>query len=172
MLPRSFFARPAPDVARDLLGKELVRRLPDGRLLRTAITETEAYEGFEDQASHAHRGKTPRNAVMFGPPGHIYLYLCYGMHWLLNITTGPENHPAAVLIRGCTLAAGPGRLTRALHLGKAENLLPLGTKSGLWLNHRSGVPETEILTTPRIGIDYAGAPWKQIPWRFLHAKKP
>lgn len=167
MLPRSFFNRPAPVVARDLLGRELVRRLPEGGILRCTVTETEAYDGFEDQASHAHRGKTPRNAVMFGPPGFVYLYLCYGVHWLLNLTTGPEGHPAAVLIRGCSLASGPGRLTRALRLGRAENLMPLGPRGGLWLNAGRPAADNQVFTSPRIGIDYAGDPWKEIHWRFV-----
>jgi DNA-3-methyladenine glycosylase len=97
---RSFFARETPDVARSLLGMFLLRRLPDGRQLRTRIVECEAYHGKEDSACHARVGETARTAPMFGPPGHAYVYLIYGMYEMLNITTMPEGFPAAVLLRG------------------------------------------------------------------------
>ena len=99
-LSRTFFDRPADRVARDLLGSRLVVRGADGRLTRHVVVETEAYLGAHDLACHAARGMTPRNAVMFGPAGVWYVYLCYGMHWMLNVVTGPRGVPAAVLIRG------------------------------------------------------------------------
>ena len=176
-LGADFFDRATPEVARDLLGKRLVRQLPDGTRISARITETEAYDGFEDKASHAHRGQTPRNAVMFGPPGHIYLYLCYGVHWLLNLTTREPGYPGAVLIRSCETVTGPGRLTRHFELDRRQNTLPLGEAAGLWVetgtdpenSRKTGTgPETSaILATPRIGIAYAGPTWVCKPWRFV-----
>jgi len=101
ILTSSFFDRPTPEVAREMLGKWLCRRMSDGEILRMRISETEAYDGHEDKACHAHNGKTPRNEVMFGKAGFWYVYLCYGMHWMLNVVTGPIDFPAAVLVRGC-----------------------------------------------------------------------
>lgn len=168
ILPSSFFNRPAPEVARALLGQTLVRRLPDGRQRASVITETEAYEGFEDRASHAHRGRTDRNAVMFGPPGRIYLYLCYGMHWMLNLVTREAGYPSAVLLRGTTDASGPGRLTRHFGLDGELNGLPLRPASGLWIRSaRAGPDACRIRTAPRVGVDYAGPEWKSVPWRFI-----
>lgn len=168
-LTRSFFARATPDVARDLLGKTLIRRLPDGTRRAACITETEAYDGFHDRASHAHRAKTKRNAVMFGPPGVIYLYLCYGMHWMLNVTTREAGYPAAVLVRGTTQVRGPGRLTRFFALTGDQNGLPLGTASGLWISasRTVRVSSASVVATPRIGVDYAGPHWRAKPWRFV-----
>ena len=170
MLPRSFFNRPAPQVARDLLGMRLVRLLPEGGRIEARITETEAYEGTDDLASHASRGRTARNAVMFGPPGHLYLYLCYGMHWMLNITTGPAGHPAAVLLRGTADATGPGRLTRRLRLDGGVNTLPLGRRAGLWIappaDGQAAPAPAAIRALPRVGVEYAGPVWSAIPWRF------
>lgn len=165
-LTEAYFAADTVTVARDLLGKRLVRDLPDGTRLSHVITETEAYDGFEDQASHAHRGQTPRNAVMFGPPGHLYLYLCYGIHWLLNITTREAGYPAAVLLRGVRGCAGPGRLTRLYHLNRAQNLLPLRPESGVWIENAPPPAPDLIHATPRIGIAYAGPEWQAKPWRF------
>ncbi len=167
ILPSAFFDRPAPVVARELLGKTLVRRLPDGTRIEDSITETEAYDGFDDSASHAHRGKTARNAVMFGPPGYTYLYLCYGIHWLLNLTAQREGYPAAVLIRGTTKASGPGRLTRYFRLTGEQNALPLRPASGIWLASRpaAAIPDG-IRATPRIGINYADPKCRAKPWRF------
>ena len=102
------FHRPCPEVARDLVGKVLAHRLPDGTALRLRISETEAYCGEDDTACHAHKGRTNRTEVMYMDAGTIYIYLCYGVHWLLNIVTGEENQPEAVLIRACVDANGPG----------------------------------------------------------------
>ena len=112
VLRKAFFERATVDVARELIGKQLCRRLETGKIVRAAICETEAYDGYEDRASHAHKGVTPRNVIMFGPPGHAYVYLCYGVHWLFNITTQAKGYPAAVLIRAVRSVTGPGRLTR------------------------------------------------------------
>ena len=168
VLRRSFFDRPTPDVARDLLGKHLCRRLEKGKILRAAICETEAYDGFEDRASHANKGVTPRNVLMFGPPGHAYIYLCYGVHWLLNITTREKGYPAAVLIRGVDCVQGPGRLTRHFQIDRAFNGRLLARAGGLWIEDRDVLPSPgDITETPRIGIDYAGPEWSAMPWRFV-----
>lgn len=171
-LPREFFDRPTLEVTRDLLGKVLCRKV-DGKVLRFRIREVEAYDGPADKACHAHRGKTARNEVMFGPPGHWYVYLCYGMHWMLNAVTGPVDFPAAVLLRGCVEASGPGRLTKALGIGRDEDRAIIGRSSGLWVEE-SGlvVPEAAIERTPRIGIGYAGKEWVDKPYRFVWNLEP
>jgi len=162
-----FLERPTLIVAEELLGQHLCRQV-SGQTERYRITELEAYDGTEDKACHAHKGKTPRNTIMFGPAGHWYVYLCYGMHWLLNIVTGTEDYPAAVLFRGIKERRGPGRLTKALQIDKAQNGKPAHPDSGLWIEH-SGLshPEHDIERTPRIGIDYAGEYWAQVPYRFV-----
>ena len=168
ILGKSFFNRPTPDVARDLIGKHLCRRLENGKILRAAICETEAYDGFEDRASHAHRGVTPRNVIMFGPAGYVYVYLCYGVHWMLNISTREKGYPAAVLIRGVETISGPGRLTKHFRIDGEFNGQLLTRSGGLWIE--DGIMEArpfEIDTTPRIGIDYAGSEWSAMPWRFV-----
>ncbi len=165
-LPRSFFARKAPAVARDLIGKFLVRRRR-GKTEAFMIVETEAYDGFADKASHAHRGKTARNEVMFREAGHIYVYFTYGMHWMLNLVAGRFGYPSAVLIRGVSGVSGPARLTKALGIDRNLNGKLLSGAAGLWVEDR-GVrpPLSRILRTPRIGIRYA-AEWAKKPWRFV-----
>lgn len=158
--------RDTPALARALLGLHLVRQTPEGeRALR--ITEVEAYDGEEDKACHARNGKTPRNAVMYGPAGHWYVYLCYGIHDLLNLVTGPKDYPAAILIRGLEGIPGPGRLTKALSISRDLNGKACTPESGLWLEQRQPPPHTsQITASPRIGVDYAGPHWASIPWRF------
>jgi len=165
-LPTAFFARRADSVARELLGCWLVVRRPSGRIERHAIFETEAYLGPQDLACHGRTGPTARNRTMFGPAGHWYVYLCYGMHWMLNIVTGREGLPAAVLIRGAGQAVGPGRLTRALAVNRGHDSLPAAPASGLWLEQGPGVPRRRIARTPRIGVDYAGV-WAAKPLRYV-----
>lgn len=170
----TFFARSALTVARNLLGMSLCRRWPErtgkrGRVDRYAITEVEAYTGPEDRACHASGGRrTGRNAVMFGPPGHHYIYLCYGIHWLLNLVTGPEGHPAAVLVRGAGPWAGPGKLTQGLGLEGAFNGRLIAPESGLWVED-SGcrITRSGIAVGPRIGVAYAGEGWNRAPLRLL-----
>ncbi len=166
VLGQKFFARSAVEVAPELLGKYLVRRTTNGDM-RYMITEVEAYEGFDDRASHASRGKTARTSVMFGPPGRWYIYLVYGMHEMLNIVTGEEGHPGAVLIRGVASISGPGRLTKSLNITRSLNGLPAAEESGVWIeDDGTKIGSSEILATPRIGVAYAGE-WADKPWRFV-----
>ncbi|MFM7136122.1 MAG: DNA-3-methyladenine glycosylase [Planctomycetota bacterium] len=165
-LPRRFFDRPADRVARELLGCRLVVRGGDGRVRRHVVCETEAYLGAHDLACHGSRGMTPRNAVMFGPAGIWYVYLCYGMHWMLNVVTGPEGVPAAVLIRGVGGHVGPGRLTRALGIDKQFDGRAAGRPTGLWLEPGPPPPRRLVTRTPRIGVAYAGD-WAKRPLRFV-----
>lgn len=156
LLARSFYDRPSSEVAVDLLGCWLVRRSARG-LVRAQIVETEAYLGEEDPASHAHRGPTPRNLPMYGPPGFAYVYFIYGMHHCLNVVTGPEGVPAAVLIRGAVGAAaarmdGPGRLCRALDVDLSLNRLDLCSGDRLWLERGNAQDLAGIQVGPRVGV--------------------
>ena len=135
---------------------------------RARIIETEAYDGFEDKASHAHKGATTRNVVMFGPPGRSYIYLCYGVHWLLNITTREKGYPAAVLLRGVEGVSGPGRLTKHFQLDSQFNNQLLTRVNGLWVEDDGfDVSSGAMKATPRVGVDYAGPEWSKMPWRFV-----
>jgi DNA-3-methyladenine glycosylase len=166
ILPLSFFDRPVLEVAEDLLGKTLVRKRGAGKIA-AIITEVEAYDGMNDRACHAHRGRTPRNEVMFGPAGHFYVYFIYGMHWMLNIVTGEEGYPAAVLIRGIETYEGPGKLTRALGIDRSFNGKSSHPRNGLWVEDRGLIlPKRAIMRTPRIGVAYAGTSAK-LPYRFV-----
>lgn len=166
ILKRTFFARPVLEVAPDLLGKYLVRQR--GSVIEAyKITEVEAYDGVDDLACHAAKGRTPRTEVMFGPAGIWYVYLIYGMYDMLNIVTGEINYPAAVLIRGVETISGPGRLTKALAITRELNAQAALPESGLWIEDRQEVINTsDIITTPRIGVAYAGS-WANKPWRFV-----
>ena len=166
ILGETFFRRKATTVARELIGKFLVKR-SGKKTTALMITETEAYDGFGDKASHAHRGMTARNAPMFGHPGRWYVYFVYGMHWMLNIVTDTAGYPAAVLIRGLEGLNGPARLTKRLKIGKAENGEPADKTSGLWIEDRGiRVPASRIGRGPRIGVAYAGA-WAEKPYRYF-----
>lgn len=173
VLRKEFFDRPVLEVAPELLGKYLVVGSRRGGVAAAhMITEVEAYDGAEDLACHASKGKTPRTEVMFGPAGHWYVYLIYGMYDMLNIVTGPEEHAAAVLIRGVEAYDGPGKLTRGLGITREHNAAlaaPIEAGgSGLWIEDRGQVVDSEsIERTPRIGVDYAGPEWSQKPWRFV-----
>ncbi|MCK9379102.1 MAG: DNA-3-methyladenine glycosylase [Candidatus Moranbacteria bacterium] len=183
ILKKEFYARSAMVVARDLLGCFLVRKI-DGKILKSMIVETEAYEGMDDLASHASHGRTPRNDVMFGEPGICYVYLTYGMHHMLNIVTGKKDYPAAVLIRAVepffeienpssfeTSARqrktnGPAKLTKVLQIDRIFNKAPVYVKKyGLWIEEGERIKKSEIVCAKRIGIDYAGK-YKDKPWRF------
>lgn len=168
ILTPDFFNRNSVVVAKDLLGKYLVREV-NGEIFRLKIVEAEAYEGREDKASHAHRGETPRNTPMFGDPGVIYVYFTYGIHWMLNLTCGPKGHPAAVLVRGIEGIIGPARLTKKLLIDKTLNNKKLGKKTGLWVEEVTAEEnkKNKIIKTPRIGTDSAGPIWKKKLYRFV-----
>jgi len=144
-----------------------VRTRANGEATRHVITEVEAYNGVDDLASHASRGRTVRTEVMHRPGGIWYVYLCYGVHEMLNLVVGPEDFPAAVLIRGLHDISGPGRLTKRLEIGRAMNRKPAAELTGLHLEDEGfDVPKKWIQRTPRIGVDYAGPVWSKKPWRF------
>ncbi|MFW5645539.1 MAG: DNA-3-methyladenine glycosylase [Bacteroidota bacterium] len=162
-LSRDFFTRDVLTVASELPGTKLVL-LRNREKKSYTITETEAYRGTDDLACHASKGMTPRTEVMFREGGIIYMYLIYGMYWMMNIVTSVENDPQAVLIRGLDRVNGPGRLTRELGLDRSYNGESLIESSRIWLE--KGEKPKNILTSPRIGINYAGEPWISKPWRF------
>jgi len=165
VLDASFFDRPAEDVAYDLIGNRLNWRV-GGSSGSRVITETEAYTGPDDLASHAARGRTRRNEAMFGPPGTFYVYFVYGMHWMLNVVAGPINHPAAVLIRGVEGIVGPGRLTKALGITGRLNTERASEEAGLWFSEGKRVPDEQIARSARVGVEYAGPFWSSKPYRF------
>jgi DNA-3-methyladenine glycosylase len=179
-LRRSFFARVSTIVAPDLLGRVLVRRLPDGTLLRARIVETEAYDR-DDPASHAYRGMTRRNAVMFGPAGHLYVYFTYGMHHCMNIVTGGAGEGCAVLLRAAEpidgvaamvrargtdrvrdLCRGPARLAQAFGVDRSFDGLDLAGGGPMWVERGNPAHAADVRIGPRVGIR-AGA---ERPWRF------
>ena len=157
--------------AKALIGAFICRRLDDGTIIRRRITETEAYCGEEDTACHAHKGRTPRTDVMYSPGGCAYIYLCYGMHEMLNIVTGVEGRPEAVLIRGIEGASGPGRLTKLLQIDRSLKREDLIASRRLWLE--SDGESFKFTAAPRIGIAYASKRDQSRKWRFtLRSSKP
>ena len=182
LLLRSFYNRSTLKVARDLIGARLVRIL-DGHKLVGLIAETEAYISGKDLACHARAGLTPRTAVMFGKPGHAYVYFTYGNHWMLNVVTEREGFPAAVLIRAIQPIQGievmlerrngrdtfgPGKLCQAMGITKSENGVDLTKKSGdLWIESGIKVPNSLVTKGPRVGLNNTPEPWLSKPWRFL-----
>lgn len=186
LLPRSFYARPTLQVARELLGMRLVRLEGVQRIAGTII-ETEAYIGEEDLGCHARSGPTPRTQVMYGPPGHAYVYFTYGMHWMLNFVTEVEGSPAAVLIRaiqpaeGLDLIAarrdgqppskwtdGPAKICQALGIDGSFNGLDLSAPgSPLFVETGDPIPEARVTIGPRVGLNTVPEPWRSIAWRFL-----
>jgi DNA-3-methyladenine glycosylase len=181
-LPRSFYEQTTIDVAKQLLGKYLVRRHPEGNVVGRVV-ETEAYIGPQDLACHASKGRTARTEVMFGPAGHAYVYFIYGFYNMLNLVTEVKGYPAAVLIRAAepvdgielmktrrqngalrNLASGPGKLCQAFAVDRSLNGADL-RGNVLYLEDR-GEPVPKFRATPRIGVDYAGK-WKAKPYRFL-----
>ena len=163
-LPLDFFIRDVLDVAPALIGKLLVRQFDDGRIERYRITETEAYRGIEDLACHASKGRTSRTEVMFWKGGTVYIYLIYGQYWLLNIVTGEEGDASAVLIRGIEGFSGPGRLGRELQLDRSFYGESLINSERIWVEDAG--PISEIKTSKRIGVEYAGEKWAGKLWRF------
>jgi DNA-3-methyladenine glycosylase len=188
ILPRSFYSRPALDVASDLIGKVLVRNV-NRRKLAGKIVETEAYAGPHDLACHASKGHTPRTSIMFGPPGFAYVYMIYGFYFCLNAVTEPEGYPAAVLIRAVepldnveymrklrknpaderNIASGPGKLCMAMAIDKKLNGSDL-TNGILWVEDRK-LETGPIDVSPRVGVDYAGE-FRDKPWRFFVRGNP
>lgn len=175
-LVRAFFNRPTLQVARGLLGCYLVRKV-GRKLARARITETEAYIGPKDKANHASYGRTPRTDVMFGKPGHYYVYLIYGMYYCLNVVTEKDGYPAAVLIRGVELEKpsakvktdGPGKLCRALQIDKSFNKADAIMNQQLWLESGNLSKNEKVVTGKRINVPYAGG-WQNKPWRFYIKK--
>ena len=196
VLDDQFFDRNSTLVAKYLIGKFLCRKIGK-KTQKFLIVETESYEGFKDKASHASRGETERNKVMFGDPGIWYVYFTYGMHYMLNIVCGAKGHPGAVLIRGVstspltplltkergiekTKLLGPAKLTKFLEIDKSFNTKKAVPKNWLWIEDNSGGIYTEfhgrekvykkklkIIRTPRIGVEYAGPIWSQKKYRFV-----
>lgn len=175
-LPRTFYARDTHEVAKDLLGKLLVRR-KNNKFFIGRICEVESYVGEDDKASHASKGKTKRTEVMFGKAGHAYIYLIYGMYHCFNIVTEVENFPAAVLIRACegvenifSKTDGPGKLCREFSIDRSFNNHDLTTLKELFIaDDGIRVPKKDIIATPRIGVSYAGDA-ALLPWRYLYSK--
>lgn len=185
-LPRSFYDREVTVVARDLLGRVLVRRLRDGRRLAVRLVEVEAYAP-DDPASHSYRGPTERNRTMFGPPGRLYVYFTYGMHHCLNVVTGPAGVGAAVLLRAGEplegleamaerrgtrdprlLCSGPGRLAQALGLTREHDGADLVRGPDVRLLEGEPVLDERVVATTRVGINHG----TERPWRFLVAGDP
>jgi DNA-3-methyladenine glycosylase len=160
-----FYNRDVLEVAPELVGKTLVRLFDVNTIQRFIITEVEAYRGAEDIACHASKGRTPRTEVMFQNGGLVYVYLIYGMYWMLNIVTGEPENPQAVLIRGLNGCYGPGRLTKKLSIGKDFYGEDLVKSSRLWVEDNN--QNVILKTAPRIGVDYAGVEWASKPWRFF-----
>jgi DNA-3-methyladenine glycosylase len=180
-LPRSFYTRPTDRVARDLLGKVIVRQdqAADGRVRLARIVEVEAYLGERDQASHARRGPTPRAAIMFGPPGHLYTYLIYGIHVCANVVSHVDGVAGAVLIRAATCLdegdptelRGPGKLCRGLGIELAHKGLDLTVPASPLYVAEDGARRPKVARSPRIGVDYAGE-WAARPLRFFASGHP
>ena len=182
-LTRRWFDRPSVAVAPALIGRHLVRRFSDGSEARVRLVETEAYRS-DDPASHSFRGPTARNRTMFGPAGHLYVYLIYGMHHCLNIVTGGPDRASAVLLRAAeplenlqklaanrgvtdprALCRGPGRLAQALAVDRSLDGIDLLASEVLWIEPGTPVPRSRLEVTPRVGISVA----TEMPWRWLEA---
>ncbi len=187
ILKRNFYNRSALEVARDLLGCRLVR-VQSGQRMTGLILETEAYQGEEDLGCHASAGRTPRTTVMYGPPGHAYVYFTYGMHWMLNVVTDREDTPAAVLIRAILpeegqglmtynrpynagkkgWTDGPAKLTQALAITGELNGIDLCSRdAGLWIETGIPIADNIVQRSGRIGLNSVPEPWRSIPWRFV-----
>ncbi|MGN0605771.1 MAG: DNA-3-methyladenine glycosylase [Oscillospiraceae bacterium] len=165
-LDEKFYHRDCLEVAPDLVGKILVHKLNDGTEKRLRITETEAYRGTEDKACHASKGRTPRTELLYRESGVVYVYLCYGIHWLMNVITGEKEQPQGVLIRACEgKYNGPAKLTKYLEIDKSLNGLSITGNSEIWIEDDGYRPQ--IRTDKRVGIDYAGQEWIDKPWRFI-----
>jgi DNA-3-methyladenine glycosylase len=167
-LDLKFYKQDVLIVAPLLVGKLLVRKLDNGEVLRYRITEVEAYRGEEDSACHARFGKTNRTSILYEEGGHVYIYLCYGMHYLFNVVTGKEGIPQAVLIRTVEGYNGPAKLTKAMNIDKNLNGIDLTTSDKLWIEDDGY--QAKYTRDKRVGIDYATEPYKSIEWRFILKK--
>jgi DNA-3-methyladenine glycosylase len=165
-LERDFFTRDVLEVAPELLGKELTLKSENDLIRRFIISETEAYRGSDDKACHASRGRTSRTEIMYHEGGKLYVYFIYGMYWMLNIVTGKENDPQAVLIRGLENYPGPGRVTKLLGINRTFYGEDLIISDRIWIAESGITPAYK--TGPRVGVDYAGEPWRSNPWRFYN----
>lgn len=164
-ITEGFFERDALEIAPELIGCKLVRKISEDIIHSSVITEIEVYRGDNDLACHARKGKTNRNQVMFERGGKVYVYLIYGMYWMLNFVTGEKDSPQAILIRGIEGFDGPGKLTKFLAIDKSLYGADLYTSSEIWVEYKDF--ETSYITAPRIGISYAGEYWENIEWRYI-----
>ncbi len=165
ILENDFFHKDCLDLAPDLIGKILVRRLDNGEEIRIRITETEAYRGTEDKACHASKGRTPRTELLYHESGIIYVYLCYGIHWLMNIISGEKDQPQGVLFRAGENFEGPAKLTKRLEVDKSFNGESFTGNPRIWIEDDG--KRFNIKTAKRVGINYAGEEWINKPWRFI-----
>ena len=166
ILDSRIYSRPAPELAPMLLGKLLCVKSKD-RIIKARITETEAYFGEEDTACHAHKGRTARTEILYKQGGIVYVYLCYGIHNLMNIISGSSQHPEGVLIRGIEGFNGPGKLTKHLGIDRSFNGLSAVDSGIIWIEDDGYIPN-KICTSPRIGIDYATEEYRLKNWRFFY----
>ncbi|WP_421917777.1 DNA-3-methyladenine glycosylase [Marinifilum sp.] len=164
-LKEDFFQREISLVAKDLVGKLLVRKFDDEKIKKYRITDIEMYIGEEDLACHAAKGRTERTEVMYAEGGLVYVYLIYGMYWLLNIVTGSKDQPQAILIRGVENIDGPGRVGRSLQLDKSFYGEDLSKSHRIWIEDDSY--QASFTLHPRINIDYAGEIWKNKLFRYV-----
>ena len=165
-LDSGFFSRDVLDVAPDLLGCLIVRTFADDRVKKYRIVEVEAYRGEEDLACHASKGRTARTEVMYHKGGLVYVYLIYGMYWMLNIVCSGDGNPQAVLIRGIEAYEGPGKLSKELEIDGSYYCEDLANSQRIWIEKKDDT-DLEIIGTPRINIDYAGPVWSRKKWRFV-----
>ncbi len=164
-LSKEFFLRDVLEVAPELLGKYLVRNYETSGTVRYLITEVEAYRGEEDKACHASKGRTKRTGIMYHQGGKVYVYLIYGMYWMLNFVTGEKDNPQAVLIRGIENFKGPGILSGELKVDNSFYGEDLINSNRIWIENSH--KKNDFYTASRVGIDYAGDIWKNKPWRFI-----
>ena len=164
-LGRDFFIQDALVVAPSLIGKYLIRVLDNNYMFKSIITEVEAYRGIEDMACHASKGRTPRTEIMYHAGGYIYVYLVYGMYWMLNFVTGLEGKPQAVLIRGLEHINGPGRITKNLKIDRSFYGEDLIHSKLIWVEDNA--ERFSYTENVRVGVDYAGEYWSKKSWRFI-----
>ncbi len=170
-IKEGYFSDDALEIAPKILGAYLVRRFDDGTIFKSKITEVEVYRGEEDLACHASKGKTKRTKNMFDEGGRVYVYLIYGIYWLINITTGKPDKPQAILIRGTEKVSGPGRIGRELKIDASFYGENIYKSDRIWIEYGETPLPNDITTTPRIGVDYAGEYWANIKWRWILNKQ-